>query len=123
MERECTGVRRQSEAAPALSGGRGRGGWRTMTGRAKAVSRCACHRSPRRAFQLQRSCVIQPSIGAMVAVRKHLRWVNGQNENNSAGVAARSGGDATPLGLRIFWAMTQGRRSSPVRADRQPWAE
>jgi len=36
MERECPGVRRQSEAATALSGGRGRGGWRTMTGRAKS---------------------------------------------------------------------------------------
>ena len=92
MERERPGVRRQSEAATALSGGRGRGGWRTMTGRAKAVSRCACHRSPRRAFQLPRSCVIQPSVGAMVAVRKPLRWVNGQNENNSAGVESNPSG-------------------------------
>jgi len=34
-------------------------------------------------IQLQRSCVIQPSVGA-----KRLRWVNGQNENNSEGVVA-----------------------------------
>ena len=108
MERERPGVRRQSEAATALSGGRGRGGWRTMTVRAKAVSRCACHRSPRHVFQLQRSGVIQPSVGALVAVRKHLRWVNGQNENNSAGVAARSGGDATPSELKHFGAGNPG---------------
>jgi hypothetical protein len=31
----------------------------------------------------QRGCSIQPSVGA-----KRLRWVNGQNENNSEGVAA-----------------------------------
>lgn len=36
--------------------------------------------------QLQRSCSIQPSVGAMVAMRKHLRRVNGQNENSSEGV-------------------------------------
>jgi len=34
-------------------------------------------------FQLQRSCVIQPSVGA-----QRLRWVNGQNENNSEEVEA-----------------------------------
>jgi len=44
----------------------------------------------------------------MVAVRKHLRWVNGQNENNSAGVAARSGGDATPSELKHFGAGNPG---------------
>jgi len=96
MERERPGVRRQSEAATALSGGRGRGGWRTITVRAKAVSRCACHRSPRHVFQLQRSCVIQPSVGATCCAealrrRERLRWVSGQNENNSAGVVAAEG--------------------------------
>jgi len=47
MERERLGVRRQSEAATALSGGRWRDVLRKISVRAKAVSRCACHRSPK----------------------------------------------------------------------------
>jgi hypothetical protein len=51
------------------------------------------------ALQPQRGCVIQPSVGA-----KRLRWVNGQNENNSEGVVAMvGGGDATPSALKTFW--------------------
>src|SRR6266550_8019449 len=42
--------------------------------------------------QLQRSCVIQPSVGATCRVvatrrRERLRWMNGQNENNARCVA------------------------------------
>jgi len=93
--------------------------------RAKAVSRCACHRSPRRAFQLQRSCVIQPSVGA-----QRLRWVNGQNENNSEGVVAglrQNGGRAqapTPSALMNWWGRFP-KVGAPRRSgsDRQPWAD
>jgi len=53
--------------------------------------------------QPQRGCIIQPSVGA-----KRLRWVNGQDENNSKGVAATSGGDATPSGLKNFGAGNPG---------------
>ena len=46
---ECAG---RAGAATALSGGRGRDGLRKISVRAKAVSRCACHRSPRHAGAL-----------------------------------------------------------------------
>ena len=36
----------------------------------------------------QRSCANQPKVGALVAVRKHLPWVDVQNENNLNEVVA-----------------------------------
>jgi hypothetical protein len=62
--------------------------------RQKMSSTAGFHRGARLRLRQQSSfstasgCSISSSVGAMVAVRKHLRWVNGQNENNSEGVVA-----------------------------------
>ena len=65
-------------------------------------------------IQLQRSCAIQSKVGALVAVRKHLPWVNVQNENNlNEVVAAHKVGDGlatTALRLMISQTITQGSR-------------
>jgi hypothetical protein len=49
-----------------------------------------------RSDQLQRSCIIQPSVGAL-----RLRWVTIENEDNSEGVVSRDGWEAT-LGVDEF---------------------
>jgi hypothetical protein len=59
--------------------------------------------------QLQRSCVIQPKVGA-----QRLPWVNVQNENNlNEVVAVHKVGDGlatTALRLMILRMITQGSR-------------
>ena len=65
-------------------------------------------------IQLQWSCVIQPKVSALVAVRKHLPWVKVQNENNlNEVVATRKIGDGlatTALRLMISRTIAQGSR-------------
>jgi len=64
------GVRRQSEAATALSGGRETSGMRKVSGRAKAGSRYACPRSPRPAGALAgRSVAVLGRSNVQTAMR------------------------------------------------------
>jgi hypothetical protein len=67
----------------------------------------------------ERIKIIQPGVGAMVAVRKHRRETVPRMTSTLKGLNhLRANGDATPLGLNLFW-VSQPR----VAPAAQPWAE
>jgi beta-galactosidase len=70
-------LRRQSAAAPALSGGRAAIELPVAFGRAKAVSRFACHRSPRRAGLLLGLALLFLVAGDVHAQRERVAFNDG----------------------------------------------
>ena len=123
------GLRRQSGAATALSSGRGVPEFRKHPARAKAVSRCACHRSPKgrkrkgTKSSLDATQILRQAIAHEVHFHPH--WESQALRPCGAGKVGRAGHDhhswttrgGTESRARALDSVASGeaRRSSALR--------
>ena len=108
------GVRRQSEAATALSGGRETSGMRKVSGRAKAGSRCACPRSPRPAGALTDA---PPNRAQRLGVRQPAGALDGRAGENGHRAGAGEGRAGNPLPAAACQPMRSGSPRRRARSD------